>query len=47
MGGWEIDGAYNKLYDPAEFEAFKGVVVKMKEMGYCQVFCVKFFSANF
>ena len=20
MGGWEIDGAYNKLYDPAEFE---------------------------
>jgi len=32
MGGWEIDGAYNKLYDAAEFEAFKGVVVKMKEM---------------
>ena len=32
MGGWEIDGAYNKLYDPAEFESFKGVVVKIKEM---------------
>ncbi len=32
MGGWEIDGAYNKLYEAAEFEAFKGVVVKMKEM---------------
>jgi hypothetical protein len=22
MGGWEIGGAYNKLYDAAEFEAF-------------------------
>ena len=32
MGGWEIDGAYNKHYDPAEFESFKGVVVKIKEM---------------
>lgn len=32
MGGWDIDGAYNKLYDPAEFESFKGVVVKIKEM---------------
>lgn len=32
MGGWEIDGPYNKLYDPAEFESFKGVVVKIKEM---------------
>ncbi len=32
MGGWEIDGAYNKLYEAAEFEAFKGVVVKIKEM---------------
>jgi hypothetical protein len=32
MGGWEIDGAYNKLYNAAEFEAFKGVVVKIKEM---------------
>jgi hypothetical protein len=32
MGGWEIDGAYNKLYDPAEFESFKGIVVKIKEM---------------
>ena len=31
MGGWEIDGAYNKLYDAAEFESFKGVVVKIKE----------------
>ena len=32
MGGWEIDGAYNKHYDPAEFESFKGEVVKIKEM---------------
>ena len=31
LGGWEIDGAYNKLYDAAEFESFKGVVVKIKE----------------
>ena len=32
MGGWEIDGVYNKLYDAAEFESFKGTVVKIKEM---------------
>lgn len=32
MGGWEIDGAYNKLYDASEYESFKGVVVKIKEM---------------
>ncbi|MBW2065933.1 MAG: hypothetical protein JRJ03_13525 [Deltaproteobacteria bacterium] len=29
MGGWEIDGAYNKHYDPREFESFKGIVEKV------------------
>ena len=29
MGGWEIDGAYNRLYDPREMDEFKGTVEKI------------------
>lgn len=29
MGGWEIDGAYNQLYDPREMDEFKGTVEKI------------------
>lgn len=32
MGGWEIEGAYNKHYDPKELESFKGEVEKVKEV---------------
>ncbi len=31
MGGWEQDSPYNKMYDPAERDRIKGVVVKVKE----------------
>jgi hypothetical protein len=32
MGGWQEDSAYNQLYDPAEMEQFKAVVVRIKEV---------------
>ncbi|MDP2645558.1 MAG: hypothetical protein Q8P24_11520 [Desulfobacterales bacterium] len=32
MGGWEIDGAYNKHFNIAELEDFKGVVNKIMEV---------------
>ena len=32
MSGWEKDSAYNKLYDYAEMDSFKGWVVKIKEV---------------
>jgi len=32
MGGWEIHGAYNKHYDPTEFESFKGIVKKVTQV---------------
>ena len=32
MGGWEAGSPYNKLYNPAEMDAFKGSVVAIKEV---------------
>jgi hypothetical protein len=32
MGGWQEDSAYNQLYDPAEMDKFKAVVVRVKEV---------------
>ena len=32
MGGWEIDGAYNKLYKNSERDRLKGVVQKFEEV---------------
>ncbi len=32
MGGWERGGAYDRLYNPAERDKFKGVVVAIKEV---------------
>ena len=32
MGGWEKDSPYNKHYDAAEMDSFKGVVVKIEEV---------------
>jgi hypothetical protein len=32
MGGWGIDSKYNKLYEYTEMDAFKGWVVKIKEV---------------
>ena len=32
MGGWEKDSPYNKHYDAAEMDSFKGVVAKIKEV---------------
>lgn len=32
MGGWEKDSPYNKLYNAAEMDSFKGTVTKIKEI---------------
>ena len=32
MGGWEIDGEYNKHYDVAEWDEFKATVISVKEV---------------
>jgi len=32
MGGWEADSKYNKLYDAAELDSFKAVVVRVKKI---------------
>jgi hypothetical protein len=32
MGGWEEDSPYNQLYNPFEFESFKGSVLEIKEV---------------
>ena len=32
MGGWEADSEYNKLYDAAELDNFKALVVGVKEI---------------
>lgn len=32
MGGWEIDGAYNKLYKASELDRLKGEVIKVIEV---------------
>ena len=32
MGGWEPDGRYNRYYNAAEMDSFKGTVVDIKEV---------------
>lgn len=32
MGGWELGSPYNKHYNPAEMDSFRGRVVKFKEV---------------
>ena len=32
MGGWEKDSPYNKLYNAAEMDSFKGTVTDVKEI---------------
>ncbi|MFC1532800.1 hypothetical protein ACFLZG_06805 [Thermodesulfobacteriota bacterium] len=32
MGGWEMEGAYNKHFNVSELDEFKGVVVKIMEV---------------
>ena len=32
MGGWQEDSEYNQLYDAAEMDSFKALVVKVKEV---------------
>ena len=32
MGGWEAGSEYNQLYDAAEFDSFKALVVRVKEI---------------
>ncbi len=32
MGGWEKDGAYNKLYNASELDKLKGRIEKIKEI---------------
>lgn len=32
MGGWEAGSEYNQLYDPAEMDSFKALVVRVKKI---------------